>query len=64
MTWTQDFAMKPTAPVDNAAMTERINTNSVIQLAVIKDRVERIAWQRADQGSPTTSDAPTEADDE
>ncbi|WP_405089699.1 SRPBCC family protein [Micromonospora sp. NBC_01392] len=41
MTWTQDFAMKPTAPVDNAGMTARINTNSAIQLAVIKDRIER-----------------------
>ncbi|WP_089154220.1 SRPBCC family protein [Micromonospora sp. NBS 11-29] len=41
MTWTQDFAMKPTAPVDNAGMTERINTNSKIQLAVIRERIER-----------------------
>ncbi len=46
MTWTQDFAMKPTAPVNNAAMTERINTNSVIQLAVIKERIERLARER------------------
>ncbi|MEV6691973.1 SRPBCC family protein [Micromonospora sp. NPDC051196] len=43
MTWVQDFAMKPTAPVDNAGMTERINTNSKVQLAVIKDRLERLA---------------------
>ncbi|GAA4563467.1 hypothetical protein GCM10023176_07480 [Micromonospora coerulea] len=41
MTWVQDFAMKPTAPVDNAGMTERINTNSRVQLAVIKERIER-----------------------
>ncbi|WBB76269.1 SRPBCC family protein [Micromonospora sp. WMMD1128] len=41
MTWTQDFAMKPTAPVDNAGMTARINTNSAIQLAVIKEKIER-----------------------
>ncbi|MBO4160836.1 MULTISPECIES: SRPBCC family protein [Micromonospora] len=41
MTWVQDFAMKPTAPVDDAAMTERINTNSRVQLAVIKERIER-----------------------
>ncbi|MEU1838041.1 SRPBCC family protein [Micromonospora chersina] len=41
MTWVQDFAMKPTAPVDNAGMTERINTNSKVQLAVIKERIER-----------------------
>jgi aromatase len=43
MTWVQNFAMKPTAPVDNAGMTERINTNSKIQLAVIKERIERRA---------------------
>ncbi|MET8908099.1 SRPBCC family protein [Micromonospora sp. NPDC004551] len=41
MTWVQDFAMKPTAPVDNAGMTERINTNSAVQLAVIKEKIER-----------------------
>ena len=41
MTWVQDFAMKPSAPVDNAGMTERINANSRVQLAVIKERIER-----------------------
>ncbi|SIR71468.1 SRPBCC family protein [Micromonospora avicenniae] len=41
MTWVQDFSMKPTAPVDNAGMTDRINTNSLVQLAVIKERIER-----------------------
>ncbi|SBT42192.1 SRPBCC family protein [Micromonospora narathiwatensis] len=43
MSWVQDFAMKPDAPVDNAGMTDRINTNSKVQLAVIKERVERRA---------------------
>ncbi|MFE9655135.1 SRPBCC family protein [Micromonospora sp. NPDC006431] len=43
MTWVQDFAMKPSAPVDNAGMTERINANSKVQLAVIKERIERRA---------------------
>jgi aromatase len=47
MTWVQDFAMRPTAPVDDKQMTERINTNSRIQLAFIRDRIERIARQRA-----------------
>ncbi|WP_319461706.1 SRPBCC family protein [Micromonospora sp. RTP1Z1] len=42
MTWVQDFAMKPTAPVDNTGMTERINANSRVQLAVIKERIERL----------------------
>ncbi|TDC37729.1 cyclase [Micromonospora sp. 15K316] len=41
MAWTQDFSMKPTAPVDNAGMTDRINANSAVQLAVIKERIER-----------------------
>ncbi|MFG1891478.1 SRPBCC family protein [Micromonospora sp. NPDC049051] len=43
MTWAQDFAMKPTAPVDTAAMTDRINANSAVQLAVIRDKIERLA---------------------
>jgi aromatase len=43
MTWVQDFAMKPTAPVDDKAMTERINTNSPIQMAVIRQRIEAAA---------------------
>jgi aromatase len=40
MRWIQDFAMKPTAPLDDAGMTERINRNSVIQMARIKEIVE------------------------
>ncbi|RKR92297.1 aromatase [Micromonospora pisi] len=47
MTWVQDFAMKPTAPVNNAQMTERINTNSRIQLNIIRDRIELAARERA-----------------
>ncbi|MER7458706.1 SRPBCC family protein [Micromonospora sp. NPDC126480] len=46
MTWVQDFAMKPTAPVDDAQMTERINANSAVQLAVIKEKIERLAEGR------------------
>ena len=46
MTWTQDFAMRPTAPVDNAQMTERINTNSAMQLRIIRERIERLAGSR------------------
>ncbi|MEV4544785.1 SRPBCC family protein [Micromonospora echinaurantiaca] len=53
MTWVQDFAMKPTAPVDNAGMTDRINANSAVQLAVIKERVERLARDGAPTGDPT-----------
>jgi aromatase len=43
MTWVQDFAMRPTAPLDDRQMTERINNNSRTQLAVIRDRIERVA---------------------
>jgi aromatase len=43
MTWVQDFHMKPTAPVDDAALVERINTNTPIQLGVIKQKIEAAA---------------------
>ncbi|MCH0543262.1 SRPBCC family protein [Streptomyces sp. MUM 203J] len=46
MHWTQDFAMKPEAPVDDAGMTEMINRNSRIQMALIRDRVEQAAGER------------------
>jgi aromatase len=41
--WAQEFAMKPEAPVDTKAMTVNINANSVIQLAVIRQRLEERA---------------------
>ncbi|GAB3809765.1 SRPBCC family protein [Micromonospora zhanjiangensis] len=47
MTWVQDFAMRPTAPVDDAQMTERINTNSRLQMDIIRDKIERLAAERA-----------------
>jgi aromatase len=40
MRWLQDFHLKPTAPVDDAAMTERINRNTPIQMARIKQLIE------------------------
>lgn len=40
MRWVQDFAMRPDAPVDDATMAERINTNTPIQMAVIKKKLE------------------------
>ncbi|WP_328913657.1 MULTISPECIES: SRPBCC family protein [unclassified Streptomyces] len=43
MRWLQDFAMKPTAPVDDAGMTAHINRNSVVQMARIRDQVEQHA---------------------
>lgn len=43
MRWIQDFAMKPTAPVDDAAMTTRINHNSRVQMELIREKVEKQA---------------------
>ena len=40
MRWVQDFRMKPTAPVTTAQMTTRIDTNSPIQMANIKAKIE------------------------
>lgn len=46
MRWVQDFAMKPDAPVDDAGMTEIINTNSRTQMALIRDKTEQAAEER------------------
>lgn len=40
MRWVQDFAMKQQAPATTEQMTAHISANSVIQLALIRDRVE------------------------
>ncbi|WP_320784027.1 SRPBCC family protein [Streptomyces sp. CRN 30] len=40
MRWTQEFRMKPAAPVDTATMTARITTNSALQMALIRGRVQ------------------------
>ncbi|MEY9908988.1 aromatase [Catenulispora sp. MAP12-49] len=45
MRWIQDFAMKPTAPVDDAGMTQRINHNSRIQMDLIREKVEKRATE-------------------
>ena len=49
MRWIQDFRMRPEAPIDTEGMTERINGNSKIQMAVIKEKVEAAA---AGSGEP------------
>lgn len=41
MRWVQDFEMKPGAPLDDAAMTERLNRNTRVQLDLIKTRIEQ-----------------------
>jgi len=43
MRWVQDFRMRPEAPVDTAGMTARIDANSKIQMAIIRDKVEAAA---------------------
>ncbi|MFF6996458.1 SRPBCC family protein [Streptomyces sp. NPDC008313] len=47
MRWVQDFAMKPDAPVDDDWMTDNINRNSRTQMALIRDRIEQLARDRA-----------------
>ncbi|MEF9902234.1 SRPBCC family protein [Streptomyces sp. P9-A2] len=54
MNWTQDFAMKPDAPVDDAWMTDNINRNSRTQLALIRDRIEQAAGERRSTASVTS----------
>ncbi len=43
MRWVQDFAMKPTAPIDTAAMTRRLDATTPVQMRAIKGRVEAAA---------------------
>jgi aromatase len=47
MRWRQDFAMRPQAPIDDHAMTQRLNTNTAIQMKLIKDKIEAAALQLA-----------------
>ncbi|MFJ6727809.1 MULTISPECIES: SRPBCC family protein [unclassified Streptomyces] len=54
MVWTQDFSMKPEAPVDDDWMTDNINRNSKVQLALIRDRIEQAA--REQQPVPSLAD--------
>jgi aromatase len=50
MRWVQDFHMRPQAPIDTAGMTRRIDANSKVQMAVIRDKVEAAA--RATEQGP------------
>src|SRR5437660_1627393 len=43
MRWVQDFHMKPGAPVNDEQMTNNLNKNTAIQMAVIKERIEKRA---------------------
>jgi aromatase len=40
MRWVQDFRMRPDAPLDDEGMRQRVNTNSTVQLRLIKERLE------------------------
>jgi aromatase len=46
MRWVQDFRMRPEAPVDTEGMTQRIDANSKVQMAIIRDKVEAAAGRR------------------
>lgn len=52
MHWVQDFAMKPEAPVDDAWMTDNINRNSITQMALIRDKIEKAARDRQNAPLP------------
>ncbi|MCG5219141.1 polyketide cyclase [Streptosporangium sp. KLBMP 9127] len=43
MRWVQDFRMKPSAPVDDYAMTDHLNRNTVVQMNRIKGIIEAAA---------------------
>jgi aromatase len=43
MTWVQEFAMRPQAPVNDEQMAARINHNTPIQMAAIRAKVESVA---------------------
>lgn len=40
MNWKQDFQMKPAAPVTDEQMAERINSNTPVQMKLIKEKLE------------------------
>jgi aromatase len=46
MRWVQDFEMKPIAPINDEQMTARLNTNTAVQLQLIKEKVEAAAALR------------------
>jgi len=50
--WIQDFTMKPGAPLDDTAMAQRINVNSAVQQARIKDLVEARAAEPVGRRQP------------
>jgi len=58
MRWVQDFAMKPDAPFDDAAMTEHLNRTSRVQMRHIRDRIEeRFRRSQADSADSSAGRA-------
>ncbi|MDQ1633194.1 MAG: aromatase [Frankiaceae bacterium] len=47
MTWIQEFAMRPQAPLNDEQMADRINQNTPIQMAAIRAKVESVAGAAA-----------------
>ncbi|GHF22113.1 SRPBCC family protein [Streptomyces morookaense] len=43
MRWVQDFHMKPGAPATDETMTDHLNRNTKVQMALIKEKVEAAA---------------------
>lgn len=54
MRWVQDFAMRPTAPIDTPGMTARIDANSKVQMRIIADKVVAAA---PDQVAPAPAES-------
>jgi aromatase len=52
LTWIQEFRMKPDAPIDDIAMTDRLNRVTQIQLPLIKQRIETVAHPGREGGGP------------
>jgi aromatase len=52
MRWKQDFQVRPDAPVGDGAMTDHLNRNTVVQMGLIKEKVERAAAVLATAGGP------------
>ena len=55
MRWVQDFRMRPEAPIDTAAMTERINANTAIQMDIIRRKIEGLDAASPQPGLADTS---------
>jgi aromatase len=53
MRWTQEFEMRPGAPLDDAAMAARIDASSPVQMAAIRSTLEAEARRVSDASQPS-----------